>query len=176
MPLSLVDDVEGGRQGGAEHGDGQDERHQPERDLTGTGRPSARGGRRMIQAVDAGLVGHSIRRSGGYRLGGHHLTIAHCRGPVCPAGGQPRYRLAGTGSSQDTVVPWPAGLCTENVPPSASIRSFNPTSPEPRSGSAPPAPSSRTRTRSLPPETAAPTSTTEACPCLVALVSASEQT
>src|SRR5579859_5073136 len=204
MPLSLVDDVEGGRQGGAEHGGGQDERHQPERDLTGNGQPFARGGQRMIQAVDAGLVGCSPRSSGGYRLGRHfagqrglfagtthhrllvscesaefrpyHFTIAHSRGPVCPAGGQPRYRLAGTGSSQDTVVPWPAVLCTENVPPSASIRSFSPTSPEPRSGSAPPAPSSRTRTRSLPPETAASTSTTEACACLVALVSASEQT
>ena len=84
--------------------------------------------------------------------------------------------LANIGSSQDTVVPRPAGLCTENVPPSASIRSLSPTSPEPRSASAPPAPSSRTRTRSLPPETAASTSTTDAYACLVALVSASETT
>ena len=84
--------------------------------------------------------------------------------------------LARTGRSQDTVVPRPAGLCTEKVPPSASIRSFSPTSPEPRSGSAPPTPSSRTRTRSVSPEASASTSTTEACACLVAFVSASETT
>src|SRR5207245_11650924 len=47
-----------------------------------------------------------------------------------------------TGSWQDTVVPQPTGLCTENVPPSASIRSFSPSSPEPRAGVAPPIPAS----------------------------------
>ena len=83
---------------------------------------------------------------------------------------------AATGSSQDTVVPPPRGLRTANRPPSASIRSLSPVSPEPRSGSAPPAPSSRTLTRSVPPEASAATLTTEACPCLVAFVSASDTT
>lgn len=80
------------------------------------------------------------------------------------------------GSSQVTVVPSPAGLCTENVPPSASIRSCSPRSPDPRNGSAPPTPLSCTRTRSLPPEAAAPTSTTEARACFSALASISETT
>ena len=80
------------------------------------------------------------------------------------------------GSSQVTVVPQPTGLWTENVPPSASIRSCSPRSPEPRNGSAPPTPLSRTRTRSLPPEAAAPTSTTEARACFSALASISETT
>jgi signal transduction histidine kinase len=80
------------------------------------------------------------------------------------------------GSSQVTVVPSPAGLWTENVPPSASIRSCSPRSPDPRNGSAPPTPLSCTRTRSLPPEAAAPTSTTEARACFSALASISETT
>src|SRR5213076_393797 len=41
------------------------------------------------------------------------------------------------------VVPLPAGLLTWRVPPSASMRSLSPTSPEPWRGSAPPIPSSR---------------------------------
>jgi len=80
------------------------------------------------------------------------------------------------GSSHVTVVPLPTGLCTENVPPSASIRSCSPRSPDPRNGSAPPTPLSCTRTWSLPPEAAAPTSTTEARACFSALASISETT
>src|SRR6185369_3172155 len=48
--------------------------------------------------------------------------------------------------------------------------------PEPRAGSAPPAPSSRIDRRRLSPRSSAVTHTTEACACLVALVSASETT
>ena len=73
-------------------------------------------------------------------------------------------------------MPPPAGLCTANVPPSASIRSFSPTSPEPRSGSAPPTHHPERSTRSVPPEASAATSATDACACLVAFVSASETT
>ncbi len=39
-----------------------------------------------------------------------------------------------------SVVPLLAGLATLNVPPSASIRSLSPTSPDPWAGSAPPTP------------------------------------
>ena len=80
------------------------------------------------------------------------------------------------GSSHDTVVPQPTGLCTDKVPPSASIRSLSPTSPEPRTGSAPPTPSSRTRSRSVPLRASASTSTTEARACFAALASTSEMT
>jgi hypothetical protein len=41
VPLSLVDVIQRSRQGGAEHGRGQDERQQPECDRAGGGRPSA---------------------------------------------------------------------------------------------------------------------------------------
>ena len=46
------------------------------------------------------------------------------------------HRQPVSGSSTRRAVPAPAGLCTARVPPSASTRSFNPTSPEPRTGSA----------------------------------------
>ena len=91
--------------------------------------------------------------------------------------GQSAHSLpAVSGSTQVTVVPRPTGLCTENVPPSASMRSCSPRIPEPRTGSAPPIPSSCTRTRSLPPEASAPTLTTEALACFSALASISETT
>ena len=89
-------------------------------------------------------------------------------GPGCSA--------ARIGSSQVTVVPPPAGLRMEKVPPSASTRSFSPTRPEPSPGSAPPTPSSRTHTRSVPSEASASTSTTDARACFAALVSVSETT
>ncbi len=57
-----------------------------------------------------------------------------------------------SGSSTRRAVPAPAGLCTARVPPSASTRSFNPTSPEPRTGSAPPTPSLRTRSHDRRPD------------------------
>src|SRR5258708_1646071 len=44
------------------------------------------------------------------------------------------------------VVPAPGGLSIRRWPPSASARSLSPTRPEPRLKSAPPRPSSRTRT------------------------------
>jgi hydroxymethylbilane synthase len=50
----------------------------------------------------------------------------------------------GNGSSACRQVPAPAGLSMVMVPPSASTRSFSPMRPEPRTGSAPPVPSSRT--------------------------------
>src|SRR6202789_1530610 len=34
----------------------------------------------------------------------YHFTIAHRRGPVCPAGGQPRYRLGGSGTHAPRAV------------------------------------------------------------------------
>ena len=60
MPLTLVDVVKRCRQGGAEHGDAQDECHQPERDPARNGRAGLPSGRRLVEAVDAGLVGYSL--------------------------------------------------------------------------------------------------------------------
>ena len=105
---------------------------------------------------------------------GGGLTMAIAVPVACAQSGDAPSAVIG--SSQVTVVPSPAGLWTENVPPSASIRSCSPRSPDPRNGSAPPTPLSCTRTRSLPPEAAAPTSTTEARACFSALASISETT
>ncbi len=49
-----------------------------------------------------------------------------------------------SGSAARNVVPPPAGLSSASVPPSAATRSASPCSPLPRSGSAPPRPSSAT--------------------------------
>jgi two-component system sensor histidine kinase KdpD len=111
--------------------------------------------------------------------GGLTMAISVPVAPGCAhrAPGQSAHSLpVVSGSSHVTVVPPPTGLCTENVPPSASMRSCSPRSPEPRTGSAPPIPSSRTRTRSLPPEASASTLTTEALACFSALASISETT
>ena len=63
--------------------------------------------------------------------------------------GQPGWRPSG--SSAASRVPPPAVLSTPlSVPPSASTRSISPRSPDPFDGSAPPAPSSATSTRSRP--------------------------
>lgn len=51
------------------------------------------------------------------------------------------------GSSRSSRVPSPGRLCSRNVPPMASTRSFRPTRPEPCLGSAPPTPSSLTESR-----------------------------
>jgi porphobilinogen deaminase-like protein len=55
-----------------------------------------------------------------------------------------RVGQSASGSSARRDVPAPAGLSRVMVPPSASTRSFSPMRPEPRTGSAPPVPSSRT--------------------------------
>ena len=126
----------------------------PEQDFTAqkeTTRPSSK------PIAPDGLIWSASGEAAAAQRPNHPSAIGYWPGPAtgCPASLK-------TGSSQDTVVPPPAGLCTEKVPPSASIRSFSPTSPEPRSGSAPPTPSSRTHTRSVPPETPASTSATDA--------------
>ena len=54
------------------------------------------------------------------------------------------------GTSARSEVPRPGGLDTVIVPPSASIRSASPRSPEPPVGLAPPIPSSATSTTSRP--------------------------
>ena len=78
------------------------------------------------------------------------------------------------GISMSSVVPWPAGLVTVSAPPTASMRSRSPTSPDPRAGSAPPTPSSRIASCTVASSPPSPTFTTEACACLAALVSASD--
>jgi phosphoserine phosphatase RsbU/P len=60
-------------------------------------------------------------------------------------GGPERAGQPAIGSVARSEVPTPAGLSMVNVPPSASTRSLRPTRPVPRTGSAPPSPSSRTR-------------------------------
>src|ERR1700743_1386442 len=105
------------------------------------------------------------------------ISVPVASGCAYSGPGQSAHSLSAvSGSSQVTVVPRHTGLWTENVPPSASIRSCRPRSPEPRTGSAPPIPSSCTRTRSLPPEASPPTLTTEALACFSALASISETT
>src|ERR1035438_6287738 len=79
-----------------------------------------------------------------------------------------------TGISMSSVVPPPTGLVTSSVPPSASIRSRSPVSPDPRAGSAPPVPSSRTVSRTIASSAPSSTCTTEARACLAALATASD--
>jgi hypothetical protein len=55
-----------------------------------------------------------------------------------------RPQLRASGRSASRAVPTPAGLVMTILPPIASTRSFRPISPEPRSESAPPTPSSAT--------------------------------
>ena len=61
-------------------------------------------------------------------------------------GGALTTRTAPTGSSASSRVPAPTGLADVSRPPRASTRSISPRRPEPRAGSAPPRPSSATRT------------------------------
>jgi CheY-like chemotaxis protein len=87
--------------------------------------------------------------------------------------------LAGNGQGADViwmskVVPPPGGLVMCNVPPSASIRSPSPVSPEPRAGSAPPVPSSRIASRAIMSSAPSSTCTAEARACLAALATASD--
>ena len=62
---------------------------------------------------------------------------------------------------------------TDTLPPSAATRSVIPARPEPSDGTAPPTPSSRTRTTRLPLRRVAATATVAARACLAALASAS---
>src|SRR5581483_1529402 len=79
------------------------------------------------------------------------------------------------GSSALTTVGPPGGLTTANVPSSASTRCRRPRSPFP-SPSAPPRPSSSTRTWSTSPRRAIVTRTPVAPACLPAFASASDTT
>ena len=83
---------------------------------------------------------------------------------------------ASTGSFTSREVPCPVRLSSCSVPPLASTRSLRPTSPEPRTGSAPPTPSSLMNSRTSPSSVSTRTSTTEALACLATLVSASDTT
>jgi hypothetical protein len=92
------------------------------------------------------------------RLGGHCAAVAF------------------EGISTSSVVPLPVGLATSSVPPSASIRSRSPTSPDPWPGSAPPIPSSRIANHKIASCVSSSTCTADARACLAALVSASDTT
>jgi signal transduction histidine kinase len=140
--------------------------------MHGTLKPEETPGGGLTMAIAVPVASGAAEPRPGSPVRGERKGPAHPR-RAAQSGDSPP---AVIGSSQVTVVPLPTGLCTENVPPSASIRSCSPRSPEPRNGSAPPTPLSRTRTRSLPPEAAAPTSTTEARACFSALASISETT
>src|SRR6266516_2356204 len=70
-------------------------------------------------------------------------------------------------------VPWPALLSNRSLPPSAWTRSVRPRIPVPQFGSAPPIPSSRTRTIRRPPCRTTVTSAVEACACFATLASPS---
>lgn len=81
------------------------------------------------------------------------------------------------GNSATTTVGPPPGLVTENRPSNAATRRANPANPLP-AASAPPHPSSSTRTSRTPSSSAGPTDTTipPAPECLAALVTASHTT
>src|SRR5262249_7864406 len=81
-----------------------------------------------------------------------------------------------TGSSASTRVPVPATLSISRRPASVSTRSRRPHSPDPRSGSAPPAPSSWTSTRADPFIRVTRTVAASAPACLTTFASASETT
>src|SRR5581483_1388006 len=81
-----------------------------------------------------------------------------------------------TGSSARTTVPRPGELATSSVPSSASTRSRRPQRPEPPRGSAPPAPSSETRTVARPSARVTRTTAERASACLTTFASASETT
>src|SRR3954452_22895402 len=87
-----------------------------------------------------------------------------------------RFRSAGPaiGISTSMTVPLPVWLSIRILPPSASIRSLSPVSPDPRLGSAPPTPSSRIERRSKSSSILRETHTRVAFACFDALVSASE--
>ena len=74
------------------------------------------------------------------------FTAVICDAPLAAISiGQDAPDRSASGSSTCRDVPAPAGLWTVMVPPRAATRSRSPTRPEPRTGSAPPTPSSRTR-------------------------------
>src|SRR5262245_33274663 len=81
-----------------------------------------------------------------------------------------------TGISATTRVPVPATLSISSRPASVSTRSRRPQSPDPRSGSAPPAPSSATSTRADPFIRVTRTVAASAPACLTTFASASETT
>ena len=81
-----------------------------------------------------------------------------------------------TGMTARTSVPPPLGLSTSSVPSSAERRSARPRRPEPRAGSAPPTPSSRTWTITRPFVRSMLTEAAEASAYLTMFASASETT
>src|SRR5438094_4222175 len=87
-----------------------------------------------------------------------------------------RAGCSGSGNCATSVVPPPDGLSSVIVPPNASILSFSPSSPEPRAGSAPPTPSSRTQTQRRPSRSSTVTSIRDASACFVVFVSVSATT
>src|SRR5689334_17680983 len=83
MPLGLVDVIQRGRQGGAEHGRGEDERQQPEREPAGSARPPAPCGGRLVEAVGAGLVGYAARSLHGRPGQGNQALVSHAISLLC---------------------------------------------------------------------------------------------
>lgn len=79
------------------------------------------------------------RRAGG-RDGRNRGRDPRRRGRPRAQGAAPAGVEAWSGSSTVSRVPWPGQLSRVKPPPPASTRSFRPTRPEQRDGSAPPAP------------------------------------
>jgi hypothetical protein len=115
--------------------------------------------------------GADVRHSGSSRV-----RSAVKQEPRSARTGIPSFRAGssqGHGMSASSLVPAPGGLSTRSTPPADATRSASPASPEPRSGLAPPAPSSLTRTASRPGSLRMLTWAVLALACLATLASAS---